>query len=153
MVKEVSVVTPDDGEVIELGSIRIRILEGGSTIGHRLALCEVTLAPRSSGPPLHRHARHDEGFYILSGTARFTTGEREYDATRGTLVVAPTESLHTFADPGDEPLVFLATFSPDLFVQYFRDLRDALAEGQELGKQLDRHLLSRYATTPVPGHT
>lgn len=153
MSQEVSIVTPDGGEVIELGPIRIRILEDGSTTEHRLAVCEVTIAPRSSGPVLHRHAHHDEGFYILSGTPRFTVGEREYDAPQGTLVVVPPGAPHTFANPADEPVAFLATFTPDLFVQYFRDLRDALAAGQEMTEQLDRHISSRYATTPATEHT
>ncbi|MFB7595301.1 cupin domain-containing protein [Streptomyces sp. NPDC056160] len=149
MAQEVSIVRPGEGEVIELGPIRIRVLEDGSRTGHRLALCEATIAPRSSGPPLHRHAGHDEGFYVLSGTVRFTTGERTWDAPPGTLVLAPTEAPHTFANPADEPATFLATFSPDMFVQYFRDLRDALADGQELDERLDRQISSRYATTPV----
>ena len=40
----------------------------------------------------------------------------------------PPGAPHTFANPGDEPLVLLNTFTPDLYVQYFRDLRE-LAEG------------------------
>ncbi|MCQ4041253.1 cupin domain-containing protein [Streptantibioticus rubrisoli] len=152
-VHDVSIVTPHDGEVIDLGPIRMRILEDGSTTGHRLAIGEVTLAPRSKGPTLHRHALHDEGFYIISGTARFTVEEREYDAARGTLVVVPPGVPHTFANPGDEPVVMLTTFSPDVFVQYFRDIRDALTSGQELTEQANRYLMSRYATTPATEHT
>ncbi|AEW99750.1 hypothetical protein SCATT_p15570 (plasmid) [Streptantibioticus cattleyicolor NRRL 8057 = DSM 46488] len=150
---DASIVMPDGGEVIEFGPIRMRILEDGSATGHRLAISEVTLAPRGSGPVLHRHARHDEGFYILSGTARFTIGERERDVPPGTLVVVPPDVPHTFANPTDEPVVFLATFSPDLFVRYFREVRDALADGRELTGQAERRLLSRYGTTPVTGHT
>ena len=36
----------------------------------------------------------------------------------------PPGAPHTFANPGDEPLVLLNTFTPDLYVQYFRDLRE-----------------------------
>lgn len=35
------------------------------------------MAPRIQGPPQHRHARHDEGFYILFGTVRFNVGYEE----------------------------------------------------------------------------
>jgi quercetin dioxygenase-like cupin family protein len=83
--KDVSVTGPDDGEVIGLGPARIRILEDGRTTGHRLGMAEIVLAPLSAGPPQHRHARHDEGFYVVSGTARFTVGETDYDAPPGTL--------------------------------------------------------------------
>ena len=79
---DVSVVGPDGGEVIDLGPARVRILEDGRATAHCLGIGEITLAPRSAGPPQHRHARHDEGFYVVSGTARFTVGEAVHDARR-----------------------------------------------------------------------
>src|ERR1700743_2533908 len=117
-----SVAGPAGGESIQLGPTRMRILEDGSTTGHRLGMGEIPLAPPTDGPPQHRHARHDEGFYVVSGTARFTVGETVYDAPAGTLVMVPPGAPHTFAHPGDEPLVLLNTFTPDLYVRSFRDL-------------------------------
>ena len=130
-------------------SSRIRILEDGTTTAHRLGVAEITLAPHSAGPPQHRHARHDEGFYVVSGTARFTVGRTDHEAPAGTLVMVPPGAPHTFANPGDEPLVMLNTFTPDLYVQYFRDLRDALAAGGELTGPATVEVMSRYATTPA----
>ena len=92
---QVSVVGPDGGEPIQFGPTRMRILEDGSTTGHRLGVGEITLAPHTDGPPQHRHARHDEGFYVVSGTARFTVGETTYDAPAGTLVMIPPGAPHT----------------------------------------------------------
>jgi mannose-6-phosphate isomerase-like protein (cupin superfamily) len=126
---KVSIVGPDGGEVVSLGPATVRILEDGSTTGHRLGMAEITVAPHSSGPPQHRHARHDEGFYVVSGTARFTIGAASYDAPAGTLAMIPPGAPHTFANPGDEPLVLLNTFTPDLYVQYFRDLRELADAG------------------------
>lgn len=146
---DVSIVTPDGGEVIELGPARIRILEDGGTTAHRLGIGEITLAPHSAGPPQHRHAQHDEGFYVVSGTARFTVGHTEYDAPTGTLVMVPPGVPHTFANPGDQPVVLLNTFTPDLYVRYFRDLRDTLASGRELTAQTTAEVMGRYATTPA----
>ena len=60
MIRE-SIVGPDGGEVVRLGPATVRILEDGSTTGHRLGVGEITVAPHSAGPPQHRHARHDEG--------------------------------------------------------------------------------------------
>ena len=146
---DVSVVGPDGGEVIDLGPARVRILEDGSATSHRLGIGEITLAPRSAGPPQHRHARHDEGFYVVSGTARFTVGETVHDAPPGTLVMVPPGAPHTFANPGDEPLIMVNTFTPDLYVQYFRDLRDAAADGRVLTAGEIAEVMSRYATSPV----
>ncbi|MFI6844278.1 cupin domain-containing protein [Kitasatospora sp. NBC_00085] len=145
----VSVVGPRDGETIVLGTTRMRVLEDGSHTGHRLAIAESVLAPHTQGPPQHRHARHDEGFYILSGTVRFTVGEEDHDATTGTLVMVPPGTPHTFANLTDEPAVMLSTFTPDLYMQYFRDLQEALAGGRPLTPQANIDAMSRYATQPA----
>ena len=146
---EVSVVGPADGEVIQLGPAQMRILEDGSTTGHRLGMGEITLAPHTDGPPQHRHAAHDEGFYVVSGTARFTVGEQTYDAAAGTLVMIPPGAPHTFANPGGQPTVLLNTFTPDLYVQYFRDLRDMIAAGQPLTPDAAIEAMRPYATEPA----
>ncbi|MFE6758273.1 cupin domain-containing protein [Streptomyces sp. NPDC057684] len=145
----VSVVGPGDGEVIVLGTTRMRILEDGGHTGHRLAIAESVLAPHTQGPPQHRHARHDEGFYILSGTVRFTVGDEDYDVTSGTLVMVPPGTPHTFANLTDQPAVMLSTFTPDLYVQYFRELQEVLAGGRPLTQQANIDAMSRYATEPA----
>ncbi|MFJ5018987.1 cupin domain-containing protein [Streptomyces griseoluteus] len=145
----VSVVGPGAGETIVLGTTRMRVLEDGSHTGHRLAIAESVLAPHTQGPPQHRHARHDEGFYIISGTVRFTVGHDNYDATAGTLVMVPPGTPHTFANVADQPAVILSTFTPDLYVQYFRDLEEVFAEGRPLTRQANIDAMSRYATEPA----
>jgi mannose-6-phosphate isomerase-like protein (cupin superfamily) len=143
----VSIVGPDGGEAIGLGPATVRILEDGGTTGHRLGIAEITLAPRSDGPPQHRHAEHDEGFYVVSGTARFTVGETGYDAPAGTLVMVPPGAPHTFANPGDQPLVMINTFTPDFYVRYFRDLRERVASGGFTQAEAAAEVMGRYATT------
>ena len=145
----VSVVGPGDGDTLLPPPTRMRIMEDGSNTGHRLGVGEITVAAHTEGPPQHRHARHDEGFYVVSGTARFTVGEESYDATAGTLVMVPPGAPHTFANPADEPLVLLNTFTPDLYVQYFRDLHDMITAGQPLSPRVIGEVMTRYATTPA----
>jgi quercetin dioxygenase-like cupin family protein len=145
----VSIVGPDDGEVALSGPIRLRILEDGSTTEHRLGVGEITIAPHTDGPLQHRHAQHDEGFYVASGTATFTVGQTAYEAPAGTFVMIPPGAPHTFANHTDVPVVLLNTFTPDLYVQYFRDLRDMIAGGQELTPQAMAEVMGRYATTPA----
>ena len=144
---QVSIVGPTDGEVIPLGPIQMRILEDGHTTNHRLGVGEITLPPHTQGPLQHRHAQHDEGFYVVSGTARFTVGATTYEAPAGTLVMVPPGTPHTFANPGDQVVVILNTFTPDLYVQYFRDLRNLIASGQPLTPEASAQVMSRYATT------
>ena len=141
-----SIVGPSGGEVVPLGPATMRILEDGGTTGHRLGIGEITVAPHSDGPPQHRHARHDEGFYVVSGTARFTVGTQTYDAPAGTLAMIPPGAPHTFANPAGEPLVLLNTFTPDLYVQYFRDLRTLTEQGATLTPEATTEVMRRYAT-------
>ena len=140
---------PDGGEALQLGELQMRILEDGRTTSHRLGIGEITIPPHTDGPPQHRHAQHDEGFYVASGTARFTVGETSYDAPAGTLVMIPPGAPHTCANPGDGTVVLLNTFTPDLYVQYFRDVRDLLASGQPPWGKTMADIMTRYATTPA----
>jgi len=145
----VSVVGPRDGDSLLPPPTQMRILEDGTSTGHRLGVGEITVAPHTDGPPQHRHARHDEGFYVVSGAARFTVGEESYDAPAGTLVMVPPGAPHTFANPADVPLVLLNTFTPDLYVRYFRDLHDMITAGQPLSPRAIGEVMTRYATTPA----
>ncbi|MFE4861128.1 cupin domain-containing protein [Streptomyces sp. NPDC056670] len=145
----VSVVGPGDGETIVLGTTRLRLLEDGSNTGHRLGIAESVLAPHTPGPPQHRHAQHDEGFYVISGTVRFTVGDRDHDAPAGTLVMVPPGAPHTFANVTAEPAVMLSTFTPDLYVQYFRDLQDMIAGGRPMTPEATVRTMRRYATEPA----
>ncbi|MFC9463319.1 cupin domain-containing protein [Streptomyces coelicoflavus] len=145
----VSVVGPGDGETILLGTTRMRVLEDGSHTGHRLGMAESVLAPHTPGPPQHRHARHDEGFYVVSGTVRFTVGDEDIDATAGTLVMVPPGAPHTFANTTGEPARMLSTFTPDLYVQYFRDLEELYAGGRTPTREESLGTMSRYATEPA----
>jgi pimeloyl-ACP methyl ester carboxylesterase/quercetin dioxygenase-like cupin family protein len=147
--KRVSIVPPDGGEVALDGPTRLRILEDGSTTAHRLGVAEITIAPHVAGPPQHRHDRHDEGFYVVAGTARFTVGDDSYEAPAGTLVMIPPGAPHTFANDSDQPVILLNTFTPDLYVQYFRDLRDLVASGTQPTAGQIAEVMSRYATEPA----
>jgi len=146
---DISVVGLADGESVLSGPASVRIIEDGSTTSHRLGMAEIVLAPHAGGPPQHRHAQHDEGFYVVCGTVRFTSGEQSFDAPARTLVMVPPGAPHTFANPGDEPAVMLNTFTPDLYVSYFRDLRDLAASGQPPTPEQIADVMARYATEPA----
>ena len=142
----VSIVRPGEGEPVRLGpAIEMRILEDGSNTKHRLGIAVGSLAPHTPGPPQHRHAEHEEGFYVISGIVRFTVADEVHDVGPGTLVMVPTGAPHTFANPGDEPAVMLTTFTPDHYVQYFRDLSRASAAGMPSASEIAA-IMARYAT-------
>ena len=145
----IAIVGPEDGEIALTGPIQLRILEDGRTTDHRLGLGEIVVAPHTAGPPQHRHGRHDESFYVVSGTVRFTVGTETHDAPAGSLVMVPPGAPHTFANHGDEPAVMLNTFTPDLYVGYFRDLRDMIAAGRQPTPEALTEVMRAYATEPA----
>ncbi|PRY44770.1 cupin domain-containing protein [Umezawaea tangerina] len=147
-----SIVGPDQGEVIELGGSRLRVLEDGSTTDHRLGVIELTLAPHSEGPPQHRHSQHDEGFYVISGTVRFTVGDEVHDATAGAMAMVPPGVPHTFGNPGDEPAVMVSTVTPDFYIRYFEEIRDWIASGRPMTHEAQIGMMAGYATVPSTEH-
>lgn len=147
--REVVIVAPGAGEEIALGPIRFTTIEDGSSTGRRLGLALIRIPPRTSGPPPHWHARHDEGFYVIAGTAHFLTASGEQAAPAGTLAVVPPGAVHTFANRSDEECVLLNTFTPDLYVQYFRDLAAAQTGGEPLGGERILEIMQRYWTYPA----
>ena len=141
----VHLVSPDAGEPISLGPIGIRILEDGSHTGHRVGLVESVLPPGMAGPPQHIHRQHDEMFFVVSGTVRFTSGTEDLDVPAGHLLTVPIGSPHTFSNPDpNQPATMLCTVTPDRYINYFREI-EALAT-DDADAILD--VMSRYATEP-----
>jgi oxalate decarboxylase/phosphoglucose isomerase-like protein (cupin superfamily) len=73
-------------------------------------------------------------------------GQDDYDAGSGTWVIVPPGAPHTFANVGDDPAVMLSTFTPDLYVQYFRDLKQMVESGQPMTAETMTPLWQKYAT-------
>jgi mannose-6-phosphate isomerase-like protein (cupin superfamily) len=145
---EVSIVGPQGGEVVLPGPVQVRMIEDGSATAHRLAVAVLTVPPHTDAPPPHWHLKHDETFYVVSGTARFTVGDSQREAPAGTFVSVPVGAEHTFANPGDEAAIILNTFTPDLYVGYFRDLGQLAASG-EMTPEAILAVMARYATYPA----
>lgn len=145
----VVIVPSDGGELLQLGPVQMRMLEDGTTTSHRLGIGLIRVPPHTAGPPQHWHASHDEGFYVVAGTAHFVTGEVEHEAPAGTLVMVPPGARHTFANHGDEECLLLNTFTPDLYVQYFRDLAATFAADPTPSEDVLLELMGRYHTYPA----
>jgi mannose-6-phosphate isomerase-like protein (cupin superfamily) len=144
----IAIVDLNDGEVLRAGPIAIRVLEDGTRTDHRLGIVEVTIPPHLDGPPQHIHRRHDETFYVVSGTPTFTCGNETVQANPGMLVTAPPGTAHTFANPSSEPVVMLCTVTPDLYIGYFREL--AAQPAGPLDPAVVAEIMSRYHTEVVP---
>ena len=146
----IRVIRPGEGEQAGRGPIGARIIEDGSHTGHRLGLVEATLPPGPARPPQHIHHEHEEVFIVTVGKVRFTSGNDQVDVDAGTVVVVPIGVPHTFSNPFQEKAVFIGTMTPDLYIQYFRDLGQLPVDHQGMLNPADiARTMARYATDVV----
>lgn len=146
----IHVVGPTEGEQAGGGPIRCRIIEDGSNTQRRLGLIEAIVPPGPGGPPQHIHREHDEVFIVTQGKLRFSSGADAVDVATGACVTVPAGTAHTFSNPFDEPATFICTLTPDLYVEYFRDLTQLFAgnSGQLDPADIVR-TMAKYATEPA----
>ncbi|MDA7502329.1 cupin domain-containing protein, partial [Chitinophagales bacterium] len=74
---------------------------------------KLELMPPNTREELHRHAKQEQFFFILNGTALFfKKGDSQVLHSQEGVFVAPNTS-HYIANEGDEPLGFLVVSSPN----------------------------------------
>ena len=85
----------------------------------RISIAQVTHEADFSTRP-HRHTRHDEMFYVLTGDYRFAVDAAETPVGPGGFVFVPAGAAHSFAcrDGG----AMLVMFSPGDGEDYFAEL-------------------------------
>ncbi len=106
------IVQPGSGPVLyapggDLSVQKLNAVQSGGTY----SLAEYTVVP-GAGPPLHRHAHEDEGFWILEGVVSFHADGTTTDAPAGTFVFAPRGTAHTFKNRGASNARMLLMVSP-----------------------------------------
>ncbi len=67
--------------------------------GGAYLLFEIMAQPQG-GPPPHIQHRDEEGFYVLEGEFEFLYNDRTINATAGSFVYVPMETLHTYKNVG-----------------------------------------------------
>ena len=144
-VHEAFAVEADGGELLEIGRMRMRILEGGSQTDNRIGAMMTLMPAGAKGPPMHRHLMFDEAFLITRGTIRFSLGKMEKDVKVGDYVVVPAGAWHTFSNMSGDSVEFFGTCTPAYYANYFRELAVLSAEGR-LNPQENVAVMRRYAT-------
>ena len=120
------VVPPGAGKALHvLGDVVMSLVVGADT-GGAYAVQQQATRP-GGGPPLHRHSREDEGFFVLEGEYEFRVGEQTFRAGPGTFVFGPRGIPHTFRCVGSGPGKVQVIISPPGFEAFFEEL-DGLAQ-------------------------
>lgn len=116
------VIGHDDGHVVDLGSLGIRLLVWSEESGGTFSLVEHPIPPRTLAAPLHRHANEDEYSFVLEGRLGALLGDSVVYASPGDLVFKPRHQWHTFWNAGDGPCRILEIISPGGFEHMFADM-------------------------------
>jgi quercetin dioxygenase-like cupin family protein len=93
----------------------------GVQTGGSLTAFENVVAP-GDGPPLHRHAREGESWYVVEGRLRFRLDDEIHVASAGSFVYAAPGTPHCFQNVGDVPARLLVLFSPAAREAFFDEL-------------------------------
>lgn len=117
-----ALLTPTDGEHFTIIGGGVRMLIDGALSGGRCCMFEAPIPP-GEGPPLHRHEREDELFYVLEGRFKFSLNGEEFIGEKGAFVCAPKGSLHAFKNIGSTAGNLLVTCTPAGIEVPFRAVR------------------------------
>jgi quercetin dioxygenase-like cupin family protein len=78
--------------------------------------------PPMSGPPLHRHSREDEWFYVLEGQITIQVDGQQTILRAGSSAFAPRGTAHTYQNFGPAPARHLVMVTPGGFQRFFEEL-------------------------------
>ena len=101
----------------------------GKQLGTGLTLIRYVTEEVGEGPRLHVHP-YDEIFTVQEGRARFTVGDRTFDAGPGDVVFGPANIPHGYQNLGPGRLDSLDIHLSPEWIQY--DLADGWEEGAGL---------------------
>jgi quercetin dioxygenase-like cupin family protein len=78
--------------------------------------------PPMSGPPLHRHSRENEWFYVLDGQITMRVDGQQTILHAGDSAFAPRGTAHTYQNFGPAPARHLVVVTPGRFQRFFEEL-------------------------------
>ena len=115
---------------LKIFASRIWVKLAGADTGGAYSILESQTMPKS-GPPLHRHNREDESFYVLEGEYVFQVDGQRIPAGPGDSVYAPRGTAHTFQNVGTTAGRLLTMVQPAGLDEFFQDI-DAATAGTKI---------------------
>jgi quercetin dioxygenase-like cupin family protein len=86
--------------------------------------------PPGGGPPMHRHTREDECFYVLEGQYEFRVGDQMVPAPKGAFVFGPRGIPHSFNNIGTTEARILVLIQPAGLEKLFEEASEMLRSGR-----------------------
>ena len=113
--------TGHPGDAVWFMNDLARIVLSGKQVGDRLAIVDF-MAPPGDMPPLHRHDREDELFYIVEGRLSVHQPGRRVEGERGSAMFAERGVPHAYEVLGGEPARFLVIATPAGFEDFVAEV-------------------------------
>ena len=79
-------------------------------------------SPSITDPPLHKHLKEDEAYYILEGDFSFLYGDKETKPGKGHLVYVHRGRFHTYKNVGSSSGKLLLIITPPQFEKFFEEI-------------------------------
>jgi mannose-6-phosphate isomerase-like protein (cupin superfamily) len=87
-------VRPGDGQIADMGAIRMRVLAAGDSVTDRaFTFAEFTGGEGAWTVP-HVHRAMEESFFVLDGEFTFTVGEDNVPVDTGSYILVPRGTRH-----------------------------------------------------------
>jgi quercetin dioxygenase-like cupin family protein len=135
-------------EPVTIGGLTIRyLIDGSATNG--MGIFELTIAPGANVPPPHSHTMNEECVYALEGKLRYSVDGVVRDLSPGEWMHTPRGSVHAFSNPHKESARALIVLTPDLGVQYFRDVGAVVSAGGPPDRAKLIAVMTSYGLVPA----
>lgn len=137
-------------EEIRLPGILLRVFIDGPTSGASVTMFEMDVLPGGSMPVPHHHVGFDEVLHGVSGKLRVTVQSEVVDLDAGESLLIQAGEVHAFANPFEETATVACVLAPGVFgVQYFREIRELMANGGPPDPKKAAEVMMRHGLVPV----
>jgi quercetin dioxygenase-like cupin family protein len=107
------------------------------------------VAPPRSGPPLHRHSREDECFYVLDGELVFQLDGVRHTVGPGGMVYSPRGVVHAYQNFTTSDARLLIATMPGAFGVMFEEMSAATPPGGMPSMEVLEALHRNYGITTM----
>ena len=114
-----TLVLADEGERRYAAGATYNVKAAGLATAGAYTVTEIVLEP-DGGVPAHRHARYEEAFYVLEGTATVLVDGEAYEAPAGAVVLVPWGVHHRTHNRTDQIVRLLDLTVPGGIEEYYR---------------------------------
>jgi quercetin dioxygenase-like cupin family protein len=133
---------PGEGEVLDYGDGDFSIvLADGNATREAFSVVEHQLRPGAEGPPLHRHERLCDAFYVLDGSLTLRVEDQTVTAAAGAFACFPPGVAHTFFNATQAPVRVLNINAPGGWERVLRSIVTASGE-----RDIDQAEVGRIAS-------